>query len=72
MLLSLAACGSEESASSAHKEAGKAGSSYDSLEKVNAGPIQVIHEKVTCKVDHSEDHLVAVGALRYCFFKILE
>ena len=34
---------------------------YHSMEKVNAGPIQVIHEKVTCKVDHSEDHLVSVA-----------
>ena len=35
---------------------------YDSLQKVESGPIQVKHMNVTCEVDHREDHLVNVAS----------
>lgn len=37
------------------------GTVYDSMTRVESGPIQVAHRSVTCTVNHSEDNLVNVA-----------
>ena len=34
---------------------------YDTLQPLKTGPVEVIHRDVTCQVNHTEDHLIAVA-----------